>query len=621
MVQICTAAREPRKSDTKGMSGAWGAALVLALALSGCGGSASDSAQPKEEASPQTSSSSSSTAAATDSPIASGAALSGAELAAAEKAAVAADASDSATPLDELKPGQIAAKSAYTSGTVVRKAAAVRIPVYRFYNSSTGAHFFTSSTAERDAVISKLSPPFSHEGVAFSVASAFSPGLSPVHRFYNTQTGVHFYTISESERATVAASLPQFLYEGVAYHASQVAGQGLIPFYRFYVPSRGFHFYTANESEKASIIANLAAIYHYEGVGYYVLDTNWTAQKLPHSGITDQQCYQAGGNALVACSASAATDLNAQQDGHRVAVNPMSYSAVPIPSRGGLLLHPFTDCVRDNVTGLLWEGKTDDGGLRDKDNRYTNLGNGVATDASGYVAAVNAVQLCGYSDWRLPTRQELLGIVDYGRGSGLPLNTTAFPNTASAYYGTSDLGTSGSSAWVVAFAAGTGFSAPFSRSDPNAVRLVRGSSPSGSRFTFSTMAYGSDLSDNVVNDAWTGLQWRRCEEGRVWSGSGCTGSASGFTHEQALGHARSQSGWRMPNVKELASLTDLSVGSGAVIDPTAFPGADDRALWSTTPPVGIGLGYGAWGVNSGSGYVGTNLRSLTYAVRLVRAGQ
>ena len=29
-------------------------------------------------------------------------------------------------------------------------------------------------------------------------------------------------------------------------------------------------------------------------------------------------------------------------------------------------------------------------------------------------------------------------------------------------------------------------------------------------------AYGSDGANNVVNDAWTGLQWRRCEQGQAW---------------------------------------------------------------------------------------------------------
>jgi len=44
----------------------------------------------------------------------------------------------------------------------------------------------------------------------------------PVYRFYNTQKGVHFYTASESEKATVMANLAHtYTYEGVGYHIGQ----------------------------------------------------------------------------------------------------------------------------------------------------------------------------------------------------------------------------------------------------------------------------------------------------------------------------------------------------------------------------------------------------------------
>ena len=51
-------------------------------------------------------------------------------------------------------------------------------------------------------------------------------------------------------------------------------------------------------------------------------------EKLPHTGVTSSQCYEAGSNTLVDCGTSGATGLNAQQDGHRTAINAMSYSAV-----------------------------------------------------------------------------------------------------------------------------------------------------------------------------------------------------------------------------------------------------------------------------------------------------
>ncbi len=543
------------------------------------------------------------------------AALSSADLTGAEQQAQAAEAASSPFALDALEAGQVAAKSAYSSGAVARKAAAVRIPVYRFYNGSTGAHFFTTSTTERDNVVNTLSPPFNLEGEAFSVASDFSPGLSPVHRFYNTQSGVHFYTISETERANVVANFPQFQHEGVAYHASQVAGAGLLPFYRFYVPGKGFHFYTANEAEKDSIIANLAATYTYEGIGYYVLDSDWRGKKLPHTGVPSYRCYQPGSDVLVTCSSGNVMNLNPQQDGHRAGINAMSYAVVGS--------YPVTSCVRDNITGLIWEGK-EASGSRAGSNTYTNNGTNLPSDASAYVIAVNNLKLCGFSDWRLPTRQELMGIVDYGRFTEPRINGIWFPNTIGTidgrYWSVDRLSTSNASAWWVSFDAGYSYSLFGVNGQP--VRLVRGSSPNGPRFSYSTVAYASDASNNVVNDAWTGLQWRRCEQGRTWSGSVCTGGNSPFTHEQALAHTRTQSGWRMPNVKELGSLTDLSVSSAARIDATAFPNADPTTVWTSTPYVQVQSNYlGALFVDFSNGGSSGNPRSHYYAVRLVRDSQ
>jgi len=44
-------------------------------------------------------------------------------------------------------------------------------------------------------------------------------GTSSVYRFYNTQTGTHFFTISESEKNYIIDTYPQFTFEGVAWYA------------------------------------------------------------------------------------------------------------------------------------------------------------------------------------------------------------------------------------------------------------------------------------------------------------------------------------------------------------------------------------------------------------------
>jgi hypothetical protein len=112
-------------------------------------------------------------------------------------------------------------------------------------------------------------------------------------------------------------------------------------------------------------------------------------------------------------------------------------------------------CTRDNVTGLVWEVRTNDNGLRDKDHTYTwydpagldaEFGNtrgvvgtntcngtlpGGQCNISAYRDAVNALsganRLCGQTDWRLPTPKELQSIIDYGRANPA-LDEAWFPN-------------------------------------------------------------------------------------------------------------------------------------------------------------------------------------------------
>ena len=148
-------------------------------------------------------------------------------------------------------------------------------------------------------------------------------------------------------------------------------------------------------------------------------------------------------------------------------------------------------CVRDNVSGLVWEVKTDDNGLHDKDwtyswynsNSSTNGGN--AGSASGgtcqtaghcdtekYVADVNASALGAYTDWRMPTDDELQSIVHYGR-TNPTIDPTYFPNTpSSGFWSGSPDAYGSSSAWCVYFS--YGFVNSYYRYDGYSIRVVRG---------------------------------------------------------------------------------------------------------------------------------------------------
>jgi hypothetical protein len=136
--------------------------------------------------------------------------------------------------------------------------------------------------------------------------------------------------------------------------------------------------------------------------------------------------------------------------------------------------------------------------------------------------------------------------------------------------------------------------------------------------------YAVSPGEQEVTDVRTGLIWRRCAEGMTVTGGSCGGSAGTFTHEAALRHAAAQASstglaWRLPNVKELSSITDRSRTLPA-IDPTAFPATPSNWFWSSSPYVNDA--NNAWYVNFNYGgpyYLGG--RNLNGHVRLVRAGQ
>jgi hypothetical protein len=155
------------------------------------------------------------------------------------------------------------------------------------------------------------------------------------------------------------------------------------------------------------------------------------------------------------------------------------------------------DCVRDEITGLEWEVKTDNGGLRDKDWTYTwfnstgsndggsagTANGGVCFDTSNcdtekYVAAVNAAGLCGRNDWRLATREELQSIVNISQFNTAPrYDIDFFPNAPSslsqAHWTATPDATSSAVAWTVDILKGRG-QAIFAKSRKFPVFLVRG---------------------------------------------------------------------------------------------------------------------------------------------------
>ena len=249
------------------------------------------------------------------------------------------------------------------------------------------------------------------------------------------------------------------------------------------------------------------------------LDCFDTASNLPDTGITE--CYIETG---LYCPMQGEPYYG--QDPQYV-TNPMSYT------------DNLDGTVTDNVTGLVWQQEDDD----------------VERPWAEAVSYCEALTLAGHTDWRLPDLYELQGIVDYGGIDDDPaIDTTHFPGTEMAYYWSSSVPDGYGYPWQVNFGYGV-----FSRNYGGLsyfVRCVRGEQQERS-FT--------DNGDGTVTDEATGLMWQRESDDviRVWEGalSYCEGlTLADYTD------------WRLPDVKELASLVDVSRES-PTIDPVFGGGA------------------------------------------------
>ena len=110
-------------------------------------------------------------------------------------------------------------------------------------------------------------------------------------------------------------------------------------------------------------------------------------------------------------------------------------------------------CVLDDSKSLLWEVKSREEGVQYSLNTYTwfdgesgrdngtfskNCYWGKNCNTLSFTADINKANLCGYSDWRLPSLDELNTIVDYYGESDTLINTDFFPNTQKNTYWTSD---------------------------------------------------------------------------------------------------------------------------------------------------------------------------------------
>lgn len=140
-------------------------------------------------------------------------------------------------------------------------------PIYRFFDTVDGTHFFTESAAERDTIVNTRSD-LAFEGVTLNAADPKGAAAAAIFRFFDTVHGTHFYTANPAERDAVRASRPDLTFEGTAFSEHLSAQPGDAAVYRFFDTRLGTHFYTASASEAATTVQSRPDLTA-EGIAFY----------------------------------------------------------------------------------------------------------------------------------------------------------------------------------------------------------------------------------------------------------------------------------------------------------------------------------------------------------------
>ncbi len=163
--------------------------------------------------------------------------------------------------------GSISAPAPAAPGTI--DLTGDKLGIYRFFDSSTGTQFLTGSVAEAETTIATR-PDMTYEGLAMAGISPTNndPNAVPVYRFFDTTNGTHFFTASQSEAETIAATRPDMVAEQSTFSEHLTQQPGDLPVYRFFDTANGTHFFTTSASEQATIAATRPDM-TYEGIAFY----------------------------------------------------------------------------------------------------------------------------------------------------------------------------------------------------------------------------------------------------------------------------------------------------------------------------------------------------------------
>ncbi len=231
------------------------------------------------------------------------------------------------------------------------------------------------------------------------------------------------------------------------------------------------------------------------------------------------------------------------------------------------------EIVTDHLTSLVWQ---------DSSVNATSLY--TLNEANN---ACNVLTLGGWSDWRLPTIEELRSLVDKGTASSAKMSNAFLHVSDDDHWSATPYDLFAIQSWSIDFF--TGGDGVNAQGDRLNVRCVRGSVQTPASFS-------RDGTNNVVTDSTTGLIWQDDADAKNlehnWS------AAISYCEHLTLA---GRTDWRLPSVNELWGLSDRSKSGPAL--PVAFVNYDNtNSYWSST--VNVNELNTSWDVNvyDGNGF-------------------
>lgn len=253
------------------------------------------------------------------------------------------------------------------------------------------------------------------------------------------------------------------------------------------------------------------------------------------------------------------------------------------------------DTIEDRVTGLIWPR-----------NAALNEFPLSWQEAFDVVSDMNRRRQFGLDHWRLPRRDELFSLISHSRVNPAVVGPDQFQNLFNGYYWTATpCAKYPNQAWYIHMGGGRIVKGMIQSSymvwpvnDPAAGRQTASAKeiPGSAEMRFK-------VTDHTVSDQTTGLTWMRnadiLQKPVKWEDA--LSSIHRMNAEKQFGF----NDWRLPNIRELESLTDMTIHSPAVAARKWFFSVQSF-YWSSTTSV-YDPSY-AWTLYTEDGNIGVGFK-------------